>query len=94
MRRCSAAVRGSARLRWEESRFGAGAGSVLVLLFAVWLGTGFYGVDAPERAVILRFGKYVQTAGPGYNWHLPWPIERRIIVNVSQQFSVPDDAAC
>jgi membrane protease subunit HflK len=30
--------------------------------------------------------------GPGYNWHLPWPIERRIIVNVSQQYSVRDDA--
>ena len=30
--------------------------------------------------------------GPGYNWHLPWPIERKIIVNVSQQYSVPDDA--
>ena len=29
---------------------------------------------------------------PGYNWHLPWPIERRIIVNVSQQYSVRDDA--
>ena len=42
--------------------------------------------------MVLRFGEYVQTVGPGYNWHLPWPIERRIIVNVSQQYSVRDDA--
>ena len=35
----------------------------------------------------------VQTTGPGYNWHLPWPIERKIIVNVSQQYSVRDDAS-
>jgi len=42
--------------------------------------------------VILRFGKYLQTTGPGYNWHLPWPIESKRIVNVSQQFSVTDDA--
>jgi membrane protease subunit HflK len=34
----------------------------------------------------------VQITGPGYNWHLPWPIEQRRIVNVSQQYSVTDDA--
>jgi membrane protease subunit HflK len=64
----------------------------LILIGAVWIGSGMYRVDAQERAVILRFGKYVQTTGPGYNWHLPWPIERKIIVNVSQQYSVTDDA--
>ena len=73
--------------------FGFGAGGILALLAIVWLGTGIYGVDAQERAVILRFGKYVQTTGPGYNWHLPWPIERKIIVNVSRQYSVTDDAS-
>ena len=72
--------------------FGRGMGPVLALLGAVWIASGVYRVDAQERAVILRFGKYVQTMGPGYNWHLPWPIERRIIVNVSQQYSVRDDA--
>jgi membrane protease subunit HflK len=70
---------------------GRGLASVLILVIAVWLGSGFYRVDAQERAVILRFGKYVQTTGPGYNWHLPWPIERRIIVNVTQQYSVTGD---
>ena len=72
--------------------FGRGFSSVLILIAAVWIGSGVYRVDAQERAVVLRFGKYVQTVGPGYNWHLPWPIERRIIVNVSQQYSVRDDA--
>jgi modulator of FtsH protease HflK len=72
--------------------FGRGLGSILVLIGAVWIGSGLYRVDAQERAVILRFGKYVQTTGPGYNWHLPWPIEQKRIVNVSQQFSVTDDA--
>lgn len=84
--------RGGAGGGQNPMNFGAGVGTVLVLIVAVWLGSGFYRVDAPERAVILRFGKYQETAGPGYNWHLPWPIERRIIVNVSQQYSVPDDA--
>jgi membrane protease subunit HflK len=72
--------------------FGKGVTSILVLIGAVWVGSGLYRVDAQERAVILRFGQYVQTTGPGYNWHLPWPIETKRIVNVSQQFSVTDDA--
>ena len=75
-----------------SQNFGRGFSSILVLIGAVWIGSGVYRVDAQERAVILRFGKYEQTMGPGYNWHLPWPIERRIIVNVSQQYSVRDDA--
>ena len=73
--------------------FGKGLGSILVLIVAVWVGSGLYRVDAQERAVVLRFGKYLQTTGPGYNWHLPWPIERRIIVNVSHQYSIVDDAS-
>ncbi len=72
--------------------FGKGFSSILVLIVAVWVGSGLYRVDAQERAVILRFGKYVQTTGPGYNWHLPWPIESKRIVNVSQQSSIRDDA--
>jgi modulator of FtsH protease HflK len=72
--------------------FSKGFSSIIVLIIAVWVGSGLYRVDAQERAVILRFGKYIQSTGPGYNWHLPWPIEQKLIVNVSQQFSVTDDA--
>ncbi len=72
--------------------FGKGLGTALAIILAVWVASGLYRVDAQERAVILRFGKYEATNGPGYNWHLPWPIERRIIVNVSRQYSVVDDA--
>ena len=39
-----------------------------------------------RRGAALR--QVLQTTGPGYNWHLPWPIERKIIVNVSHQYSV------
>jgi len=77
----------------SSASFNRGLGSALVLIAAVWIGSGIYRVDAQERAIILRFGKYEQTSGPGYNWHLPWPIERKIIVNVSRQYSVTDDAS-
>ena len=77
----------------SSANFGKGLGTALALIGAVWIGSGIYRVDAQERAVILRFGKYEQTTGPGYNWHLPWPIERKIIVNVSRQYSVTDDAS-
>jgi membrane protease subunit HflK len=77
----------------SSANFNRGLGSALVLIGAVWIGSGIYRVDAQERAIILRFGKYEQTTGPGYNWHLPWPIERKIIVNVSRQYSVTDDAS-
>ncbi len=68
-----------------------GLAVLAVVVGAVWLGSGFYRVDAQQRAVILRFGKYVATMGPGYNWHWPWPIERKIVVNVSRVYSITDD---
>jgi len=77
----------------NSANFGKGLGGALALIGLVWIGSGIYRVDAQERAVILRFGKYEQITGPGYNWHLPWPIERKIIVNVSRQYSVTDDAS-
>jgi len=77
----------------SSANFGKSLSSILVLIGAVWIGSGLYRVDAQERAVVLRFGKFLQTTGPGYNWHLPWPIERKVIVNVSHQYSVVDDAS-
>jgi modulator of FtsH protease HflK len=61
---------------------GFGAGTVVLVLLAVWAATGLYKVDAAERAVVTRFGKYVGTTEPGLRWHLPWPIESRQIINV------------
>ena len=54
------------------------------LLAAVWLASGFYIVDEGHRGVVLRFGQYVDTTLAGLRWHLPSPIEKVEIVNVSQ----------
>ncbi len=57
---------------------------VLAVVAGLWSMTGFYVVDEAERGVITRFGRYVATTEPGWRLHLPWPIERRTIVNVSE----------
>lgn len=57
---------------------------ILGLLVAVWLASGFYIVDEGHRGVVLRFGQYVDTTLAGLRWHLPSPIEKVEIVNVSQ----------
>ncbi|TXI17499.1 MAG: FtsH protease activity modulator HflK [Nitrosomonas sp.] len=57
---------------------------ILVLLLIVWLGSGFYIVDEGHRGVVLRFGQYVETSAAGLRWHLPYPVEKVEIVNVSQ----------
>jgi membrane protease subunit HflK len=54
------------------------------LVALVWLASGFYIVDQGQRGVELRFGKYVETTQPGPNWHIPWPIESREVVNIDQ----------
>lgn len=73
----------------EDRGSGSGMGSqfVLVVLLALaglWSLTGFYIVDEAERAVVLRFGKYVNIAQPGLRWHLPLPIERVVKINSNE----------
>lgn len=67
----------------------AGGGAlVLSLVLLVWVFSGTYIVDVKQRAVVLRFGKFVQEVGDGLHWHLPYPIESAQIVDVSQLRSV------
>ena len=68
----------------QDFQIPGGAGLLLGLAVLVWLGSGFYIVDAGERGVVLRFGKYVETTMPGPRWHLPYPVEAVEVVNVEQ----------
>ena len=58
--------------------FAAGA-LALVLLSSV------YTVQGNEQAAVVRFGDYVRTAGPGLNFKLPYPLETKIIEEVTDQ---------
>ncbi len=63
---------------------GGGAALVLFLLVAIWLGSGFYIVDEGRRGVVLRLGKYLETTMPGPRWHLPYPFESVVVVDVAR----------
>lgn len=66
---------------------GGGFGLLLVglaLLAAVWLYSAIYVVDEQEQAVVLRFGKYHETVGPGLNIYFP-PIDRKFQENVTRE---------
>lgn len=60
-----------------------GVGTILLALATIWAFTGLYQVDAAERAIVLRFGRHVDTTLSGLHWHMPWPIETKQIVNVA-----------
>lgn len=55
-----------------------------VVLVGLWLASGLFQIEASERGVIQRFGRYTEpTRPPGFGWAFPWPIERVTKVNVS-----------
>ncbi|UTW09445.1 FtsH protease activity modulator HflK [Pseudomonas benzenivorans] len=56
----------------------------LGLLALVWLYSAIYVVDEQEQAVVLRFGKYYETVGPGLNIYFP-PIDRKFQENVTRE---------
>lgn len=56
----------------------------LAVLFALWLSSGIYEVKEGQQAAVIRFGKYHRVAMPGLNYHLPAPIEHKIIEKVDE----------
>lgn len=61
-----------------------GLGVILLIVGAVWLGSGFFIVQDGQVAVVTQFGKYKGTVQAGFQWRLPYPIEAHELVNVSQ----------
>ena len=62
---------------------GALLGVVAVVALVVWALMGFYQIDQQERAVVLRFGKYLETVQPGLQWNPPL-IDEVISVNTTK----------
>ncbi|MFZ2541362.1 MAG: FtsH protease activity modulator HflK [Gallionella sp.] len=65
-------------------RFGPSIGLIAMVVALIWVGSGFYIVDASQRGVVLLFGKNIEVTESGPRWHWPFPIETVEIVNLSQ----------
>jgi membrane protease subunit HflK len=63
---------------------GKSFGLVAAFTAAAWLLTGIYKVQPDEQGVVLRFGKWVDTAGPGLHYHLPYPMESVLLPKITQ----------
>ena len=78
-----------------RASFPGGGGSssrwltIIGAAIGVWvLFTSFYRVDAQEAGVVSRFGKYVETSGPGMHFKLPSPIDTVVKPKVQQVNSI------
>ena len=67
---------------------GVGIGLIVGVSVLIWLGTGFFIVQEGQQAVITQFGKYKDTVNAGFNWRLPYPVQRHELVFVTQIRSV------
>ncbi len=57
--------------------------AITVVFLAALAATSFFSVDQTEDAVVLRFGKYVRTVGPGLQMKLPFGIEKNCNVETN-----------
>ena len=62
---------------------GGGISLLVALVLLVWLGSGFYIVDASQRGLVLQFGRYKESTESGLRWRLPYPIQSHELVNIS-----------
>lgn len=56
---------------------------VVGILCLLYLSTGFFRVEEGELAVVLRFGKSERIVSPGLHYHVPAPVESKIIRKVA-----------
>ncbi|WP_019373086.1 FtsH protease activity modulator HflK, partial [Melaminivora alkalimesophila] len=79
---------GGGNFQPDMKNAGMGVGVIAAIAVLIWLGTGFFIVQEGQQAVITQFGKYKSTVNAGFNWRLPYPIQRHELVFVTQIRSV------
>ncbi|WGS63928.1 FtsH protease activity modulator HflK [Marinitoga aeolica] len=55
---------------------------IIVLLVLGYFSTSIYQVGPSEMGLVLTFGKYTASTGPGIHWHLPYPFQTHRIVDI------------
>jgi membrane protease subunit HflK len=86
-RRLQSALGGGSTATAGGNSGGASGGLVWMiaaLLLLLWALSGYYQIDASDRGVVQRFGRFSSVRQPGWGMTFPWPIEKLSKVNVSQ----------
>lgn len=65
-------------------QLGGGLFLVIVAALVLWLASGFYIVDASQRGVVMRFGKFQEVTEEGLRWRLPYPFESNEVVDTTK----------
>ena len=62
----------------------------LIVALLLWLASGFFIIREGQVGVITQFGQYKRTVMPGFQWHIPQPIETVESVDIAnvRAFSV------
>ncbi|RKY56127.1 MAG: FtsH protease activity modulator HflK [Candidatus Neomarinimicrobiota bacterium] len=58
----------------------------IALIVVITLLMSFYTVNANERGIVLRFGRYHTTTDPGLRWKIPWGVDKVYKVKVDYQY--------
>lgn len=58
--------------------------TIAIILLILWLVSGFYIIAPAEKGVVTQFGRYVSTASSGPNWHVPFPIQTVMKIDVAK----------
>lgn len=72
-------------------KLGRYVGYGLIVLVILWALSGIFLVSPAEEAVVLQFGKYVETVGPGPHW-IPRFVQSQRTLNVQQVSNFPYQA--
>ncbi|TBR38835.1 MULTISPECIES: FtsH protease activity modulator HflK [Dyella] len=82
------------QLKARFGKLGGGPGGVLTIIVALVLASlllsSYTIVDARQAGVVLRFGQYSRTLGPGFHFKLPRPLESVTKVSTTEIRSVTD----
>ncbi len=67
-------------------------GFIVIGLLILWSLFGFYTVQPAEKGVELMFGKFNRVTEQGLHWHVPYPVETVVKVNVEEVRAVKHKA--
>jgi membrane protease subunit HflK len=77
--------------RGGAGRAGPGIWLLVIGVLAAWfLLDSWRTIDETQRGVVLRFGEYNRTMGPGLNFKWPGPIEQVLVVEATRVRSTSD----